>query len=278
MLPDNELLVIMKMNPKKLVVLGILAVFPTVQGSENPSGEISANAKLVRAGLYPKLDWSITYPTAPLDGLNLDGENGGESGGGLEGVAEIDPNGTIVPQKDLKMQVRVLAADFELTRQVYKWFRNWRGQYYQGLVSEKYQVPVKAWGCVRGGYWEEITDKTQDFIDPSAIVWEKDLAEDDEVIFSSQVDSSGLPRYRSGVSSPNVIVLKNGDVPPAYVGWQGQSSLGTHISAYLNPDGTIKLGPLDMIVAFELYYDMAGSQSSSGDMQDMLLHVTFQTR
>ena len=238
----------MKTTPKKLVVLAFLAVFPTVQGSENPTGNISANAEVVRAGSFPKLNWDITYPA------------------GITSVVDISPPGGILPKRDLMMQVRCLAADVQEKSYYYK-----RGYRY---VQYRY-ISVAGHGRKNNENWKQLFYNIQPYVDPSKIVWNEEVEDGDEIQFTALANYSGANRYYSGQGSDNVLILKNGDYPPAYATWDSQSTLGTHIAPYLNENGAVEIGPRDLIVAFELTHVMNATGNNEGDMQDMIFLLTF---
>ncbi|MFC0019409.1 hypothetical protein [Roseibacillus persicicus] len=240
----------MKMTPKRLFAPLFCALGLMAQAAENPVGEISADAALVRAGAYPKLDWNIVYPTSVLEWIS------------------ITPGGVIVPKSDLTMQVRVLAADVQSRKE------RWNG--WRWTVTYTY-ISVTGYGRINNKSWRQLFNNTQPYVNPSAIVWQDELEEGDEVIFAAKANYDGGSWYYSGEGSDNVIVLKKGDYPPSYATWDTQSTLGTHIAPYLDESGAVDIGPRDVIVAFELTHQMRASGNSEGDMQDMIVLLTFQT-
>ena len=243
----------MKITPKKLVMLSILAVFPTVEGSENPTGEITANAEVVRAGAYPKLNWSINYPP-PAEAEPI------------EDFIDVTPSGEIVSKTDVTMQIRCLAADVQEKSYYYK----------NGYRYTKYRyIDVAGQVRVDNEDWQWLFYNIQPYVDPSKILMQREVDEGETVLFRSQAAFSGSITYYSGESSENVLVLKNGDYPPSYTTWSTQSTLDTHIGPYLDENGAVDIGPLDLIVVFELTHDMSPSGNGGGDMQDMIFLLTF---
>ncbi|MGJ8723090.1 MAG: hypothetical protein ACSHYB_00920 [Roseibacillus sp.] len=239
----------MKTTSKKLAILALLAVVSASNAAEIPSGNISADAKLVLANnVYPKLDWNITYPSD------------------ITTIVTVTPPGGIVPKTDLTLHVRCLAADVQERREY------WNG--WKWVVSYRY-ISVTGYGRKNSNNWRLLFDNTQPYVNPSTIVWNEELEEGDEIKFASKANYSGGKWYYSGEGSSNVLVLKNGDYPPSYATWDTQSTLGTHIAPYLDENGAVDIGPRDLIVAFELTHSMS-SQGSSGDMQDMIYLLTFQ--
>lgn len=238
----------MKSKFRKLLFPYLIAVTSIAQATDSPTGDISVDAELVRAGAFPKLDWNINYPASVLEWIT------------------ITPGGVIVPKSDLTMHVRVLAADVQERTE---YWNGWRWN-----VSYRY-IRVTGYGRVNSRGWRLLFNNTQPYVNPSAIVWEEDLEEDDEVIFASRANFSGGSWQYSGQGSNNVIVLKKGDYPPSYSTWDTQSTLGTHIAPYLDANGAVDIGPRDVIVAFELTHDM--NAGNGGDMQDMIVLLTFQS-
>lgn len=241
----------MKTTSRKLAVLALLAVSLTSNASENPSGNISADSALVLAGTYPRLDWNINYPIS------------------IETIIEVTPPGEVVPKTDLTMQVRCLAADVQERRE---YWNGWRW-----VVSFRY-ISVAGYGRKNSNSWRLLFNDTQPNVDPTNIAWQEELEEGDVVRFAARANYSGGKWYYSGEGSANVLILKKSDYPPTYATWDTQSTLGTHISPYLNPDGSIDIGPRDLIVAFELTHVMnANANNNDGDMQDMIFLLTFQS-
>lgn len=236
-----------KLVPNVILSLGLLAALQSVSATDRPLGEISANSQIVRAGEFPKLDWNIVYP-------------------GINTMVDITPEGEVIPKQDVTMQVRTLAADVQQRRTSSN-----------GSVSFNY-IWVTGYGVVNNTNWQLLFNGTQPMVNPSEIVWSKDLEEGDEVRFAARANYSGGKWYYSAEGSPNVILLKDGDIPPLYSTWSTQSTLGTHISAYLSDDGKVDIGPRDVIVVFELTHVMdPNSNSNGGDMQDMIFLLTFQS-
>lgn len=237
----------MKINNTLSALAGLVGLVSVATAAEIPTGVIKASEDVVLAGSYPRLDWNITYPESVLE------------------VIEITPEGDVIPKSGLTMQVRSLAADVQ-RRTTY-----WNGWRY---VYEYEYINVLGQARVNNGLWRTIFNGVQPQVDANRVLWQTELKGGDEVTFRARVNLTGFPLYQSGANSPNVVLLKQGDVPPSYVTWDTQSSLGTHIAPYLDNQGRIDIGPRDVIVAFELTHQMPGSD---GDMQDMIMLLTFQS-
>ena len=247
--------------------------------AEDPTGTISVTEDIVRAGTFPRINWNIDFPASGGEG----NESGGEDNVGE--VVDIETPGTIVPRRDLVMQARVIAADVQRRTPVYvnqsRWYRS-GGRWFFGTfrVFSHYEfeyLRVLAKGQINGGSEAVLYQDVQPNVDSIRVVWQREIKEGDAVTFSSRVDEGGFGYYHSGVGSDNVLVLKNGDVPPEYSTWETQATLGTHISAYLDEEGRVDIGPRDLIVAFELTHELDSTRSDNeGDLQDMILLLTFE--
>lgn len=232
-----------------LLTLSLTVGLPlTATAADTPLGDISANAEVIRAGTYPTLDWSITYPQTLLDWVN------------------IDANGAIICTSPVNMQVRNLAADVQSRKTFWNGFR---------YVTSLSYVQVTCFGRVNSEGWRRVFQGFQPNINPSLIAWDRNLVTGDRVIFGARSSFDGHIWHYTGQSSQNVVLLKRGDVPPEHTTWTTQSTLGEHIDPYLNDDGVIDIGPRDVIVAFELTHIIPNA-NNEGDMQDMILLLTFQ--
>jgi hypothetical protein len=194
-----------------------------------PIGEISSDGDVYRTGTYPALSWQINHnPTSILDWVL------------------ITEDGKIVTRADVTVRVRVLAADVqELTK-------HFDGSDY---VEGSRYVEAGAYSSVESSNWREMFTGKQPLVDPTEIVWEQDLKENDELTFAARANFTGMKWHYSVQNEETVIILKDGQTPPVLASWSSQTTLGEHIEPYLDEDGKIDLGPRDIIVAFELTGD-----------------------
>lgn len=236
----------MHLRPLKLASLLIILTggIPVLHSLSNetdpaiPTGTLSATPKSVQPGTYPLLTWDITYPEKVTD------------------VVDIETPGKITPTEDLYMDVRVLGASFQSSP------GDWK--------------PIQAWVKADGSTsWSSFFYDTQPNVDPTKV-------------YHSQLVRAGRPNYFGGryywngwgyfhnttqTSSQNVIALVNGDEPPAYAPAFNQGDVESFLAPYLDDNGKIKIGPMDVIFLYELYSTNPGS--SYFDMQDLVLLVTF---
>ena len=104
---------------------------------------------------FPKLNWSIiTFPDP------------------ITSIIDVTPPGGIRPKKDLTMQVRCLAADVQERSYYYK-----NGYRY---VRYKY-VNVAGHARTNNDNWKLLFYNIQPYVDPSKILWEKEVEEGDTI-------------------------------------------------------------------------------------------------
>jgi|GEM_PF-2641553 len=77
----------------------------------------------------------------------------------------------------------------------------------------------------------------------------------------------------SNVGSPYVIVLRAGDIAPAYAGFDGQEGISAYLAPYMDPQTReITIGDNDVIFLFEYMDDLT---SEASDFQDLVVLCTF---
>jgi hypothetical protein len=77
--------------------------------------------------------------------------------------------------------------------------------------------------------------------------------------------------YASDNPGGHIIVLKNGDSPPAYAPFAHQASLASYLRSILDSKGKISIGPKDLVFLVEL----GSLDSQSSDFQDAVVLMTF---
>ena len=236
---------------KYLSLVGALfASSQSLVASDVPTGDISAARAIVKQGEFAHINWAITYP-------------------GIETLIDLSPDGGITPRVDVTMQARILAADVQQRttftsggRQFTKFSFIW----------------VTSYALVNDQVARLLFNGTQPSVNPEEIVWERDLNEGENITFAAGASFSGSRWYFSGRNDPNVLLLTDGDVPPEFTTWTTQSTLGTHISAYLDEEGRVDIGPRDVIVVFELTHTVTpGAGNNVGDFQDLIVLLTFES-
>jgi hypothetical protein len=228
-----------------------LALLPTgtarAQASDpsRPVGSLSAFPTVVRTGTYPTLTWNISYPSLVLDYITR------------------DPDGTLTPKRDLYMDVRILGASYQI------------GTYSDGTPKwgtvESY---VRADGATS---FTRIFQGIQTQISPTKIYYTKLCHSGRAIDFRSRCyNGSSWLSYRSTESlTANVVALVNGERPPDTVPAFQQQNIEAFLRPYLDSEGKLMIGPLDVVYLFEL--GQTNTSSSGFDLQDLVLLVTFRT-
>jgi len=223
-----------------LILIGIL---PT-SATDEPTGTLSVSSALVRENTQPTLTWDITHPSNDIDD-----------------IVDVDPDGPITPKTDLRMDVRIIGASI-------------------GPSSNSW-YPVQAKVAANGSSnFVEIFDNIHPEVDPTEIYFSTLVTEGNSNYFSGQfhtrLKTAGSGNFGTLFStqsaSDNIIILKNGQTPPTYGGFNGQSDVTTFLEPYIT-DGKIDIGPRDLIILFELF--ATSTSSSAFDIQDLVLLLTF---
>lgn len=209
-----------------------------------PVGTLDAYPVLVQTGTHPTLTWDIQYPESALD------------------VVTIDPgSGTVTPNVDLCMEVKVLGASYQIG-----WDR--RGRPVWGYV----QAEVRADG---DSNFTQFFYATQDDVKPSYIYYTRAVSANRPIDFRARCyNGYGWLPWRSTTSaSPNVVALVNGDTPPSTVPAFQQGNIESFLEPYLDGAGRIQVGPKDVVFLIEL--GQTDTSASGFDLQDLVVIATF---
>jgi hypothetical protein len=221
-------------------LLACLFSFSTAKAADAiPTGSLTVDRTMVREGVKSQLGWNITYPA-----------------GVTEIVEIIDPQ-TVKPKKDCTMKVRILGASFQET------------------VSSF--LNVEFYWNKNGGTFSKIFNGTQLLVNPSTVVLNTTVKKGDKLNFGGRGYRSGawLPLYNTGTTTPNVVVLTNGDKVPSTTPAFQQGNIETFLKPYLAADKkTISIGDKDLIVLMEL--GQTDPDNSGFDLQDLVTLVTFE--
>lgn len=210
-----------------------------------PVGWLSAYPTVVQTGTKPTLTWSSTYPSQVFDYIDV-----------------INP-ATIQLKKKLDIEVRVLGNGVTASRnnQTFSW------------------VNAEALLSYDGGSYDRIFYGKNTQVNPSQVVWskkKKDTQANDTIRFGGRYYYGGWGTlYTSSNSGMNVRTLVNGDTPPTITPMYQAPSLEEFIKPYLDAQGKVKIGPMDVIVFMELTHNNNQQSNPGYDLQDMVLLVTF---
>lgn len=129
---------------------------------------------------------------------------------------------------------------------------------------------------VGGGSYEQLFYGNQADVDPTKLLYVKDLAVGQTVDFGGRYVKSGgdwSPFYTTKNSSRQVIALINGDTPPTTFPLYQSAALASYLKPYLDSSGKVNIGPLSVLVVMEL--GQTDQSKSCFDLQDQVLLVTF---
>lgn len=216
---------------------------PTIPAA--PTGTISG-PDIVKVGIKPDLTWNILYPS------NLAGTNP---------PAFVNPPGTLVANTTVYATVQIVGTGItacSATRDSLAHFADVR-------VSLN-----------RSGY-KQIFYGTQTDVNPSKQLYIKKLTANQTLDFGASYVINGAltPFYTSLSSNMQVVSLVNGATIPTTFPLYQSSNLKSYLKPYLNSTGTVKIGPLSVLVLMEL-----GTKDRSAtcfDTQDVVLLVTVST-
>ncbi|TAE74194.1 MAG: hypothetical protein EAZ84_11590 [Verrucomicrobia bacterium] len=218
--------------------------------SMNPSipvGKITAFPLIVQPGTRPQLTWKIAYPSIVQD------------------VTDIEGVGTVVATEELDVEVRVLGA----------------GVTAGSTNSSSYQfVPTEAQLSYDGGSYTRIFYGTNNNVKPNQVVYRGTVLRGKKLRFGGRYyyNRKWGPYFNSQSSTPNVRTLVNGEVPPTSYPLYNAPTLQSFLRPYLDSEGRLKIGPMDLIVLMELTHTDAQKRDPGYDLQDMVLLVTFRSK
>ncbi len=231
------------------LLIAALALFvstaPT-QGQEEspqiPVGTLSAFPTIVQTGTHPTLTWSVTIPES------------------VEDIIEIQLPGTLVPKRDVIMDVRILGAGVTVSANNNAGFN---------FVPTECQINVDGKG------YSQIFYGTNNDVNPNDIVYTKNVKEGETVNFGSRYyyNNKWGTWYSTTNSGNNVVALKNGDTPPTTTPMHYAPTIESFIRPYLDEEGKIKIGPRDVLYLMELTH--TDRDHTGFDLQDMAVLVTF---
>ncbi|WP_226895666.1 hypothetical protein [Luteolibacter marinus] len=187
------------------------------------------------------MTWNITYPSSVKD------------------VVEVDDN-SITPKEPLCATIRVLGAGVTV-----------------GSGKSYSFVPTEAKVSYNGGSYEQVFYGTNDDVKPNKVVFYKDMTQGETLRFGGRYYYNGSwgPYFTSQSGTDNVRTLVNGDIPPTTNPMHTAPTLESFIKPYLDAEGRVKIGPMDVIVFMELTHYDSQKSDQGYDLQDMVLLVTF---
>jgi hypothetical protein len=120
---------------------------------------------------------------------------------------------------------------------------------------------------------------TNNNVNPNTIVYTRLVEVNKPLRFGGRYyyNSKWGPYFNSQSGTLNVRTLVNGQTPPTTYPLHTAPTLESFIRPYLDAQGKVKIGPMDVIVFMELTHTDAQRNDQGYDLQDMVLLATFRT-
>jgi hypothetical protein len=169
----------------------------------------------------------------------------------------------VVPTQNLYVDVRVLGAGVTVS----------------SSASNLQFVPTRAEVSYNGGSYQQVFYGTNNNVRPNNIVYTRLVERNKRLRFGGKYyyNNKWGPYFNSQSGTNNVRTLVNGDIPPTTYPLHNAPTLESFLRPYLDSNGRVKIGPMDVIVFMELtHYDSQASDPGY-DLQDMVLLCTFRT-
>lgn len=218
-------------------VLAAQAGAQTTQDPAIPVGSLTAFPTVVQTGTHPTLTWNINYPSQVKD------------------IVTITPPGTLTPKQNVYVDVRVLGASV-------------------ATATAYYPVEAQVKYTSTGSYSRIFYDK-QTKVNPATVLYTR-LAEKGKTLnFAGRYyyNNAWSSTYNTQSNANQVVALVNGEFPPSTFPDYQQPTIESFLRPYLDSQGRVKIGPMDVIYLFELTH--TNTSESGYDLQDLVLLVTF---
>ena len=140
-------------------------------------------------------------------------------------------------------------------------------------------IPVYGWASIdNGSTYYEIPDNGNGFAGGETLTFNDvenaEVAVKGRALYREGSSTRFDSTRRSNISTPYVIVLRNGDICPEHPGFDGQEEITELLSPYMDADTReITIGMNDVIFLFEFVSDL---NSDAADFQDLVVLATFE--
>jgi len=141
-------------------------------------------------------------------------------------------------------------------------------------ASSTNSYPTDARISFNGGSFVQLFYGTSSVVDPSHLLYSKKWKAGTKINFGGRyvVNNAWSPFYTTKNSNMQIVSLVNGDMPPTAFALDKSATLANYLKPYLDSNGKIKLGPLNILVLMEL--GGTNHAQSCFDFQDQVLLVT----
>jgi hypothetical protein len=144
--------------------------------------------------------------------------------------------------------------------------------YMVGAAVSNHRGYTKTFVKIGSGSWKKLYEGYGTDIDRNKVIVSGYAYEGDKVQFASYYSDTVGWVYNT---SDNAIVMRDGDIPDSKEGWGGDSSMEDYVRPYMNDDGSMKLGSLDLMIAAELTHTQSYKSSSGYDSNDSIALIRF---
>lgn len=208
-----------------------------------PVGWIDAYPTIVKAGTHPQVRWGINLPSQVPD------------------VADIIDGSTIKAKDTVCVECRMLGNGVTVH------YSNGDWQY----------VDAEAQISLNGSSYQRVFYGKNTQINPSTVVWKVDeLKKNQTIRFGGRYNWQNQwgPFFHSTGGTQNVRLLLNGQTPPTVTPMHGAPSLEDFVRPFLDPNGRVDIGPMDVIVFMELTHTDSQMAHQGYDLQDLVMLCT----
>lgn len=211
-----------------------------------PVGSLTAFPLIVQPGTRPQLTWTISYPSI------------------IQDYIDIEHPGTVVATEELYVDIRVLGAGVTVSSN----------------NSNLQFVPTQAQVSYDGGSYQQIFYGTNNDVRPNKVVYTKLIPKNKKLRFGGRYKYNNQwgPYFNSQSGTLNIRTLVDGEVPPTTYPLHNAPTLESFIRPYLDGQGRVNIGPMDVIVFMELTHYDSQNTNPGYDLQDMVLLCTFRTK
>lgn len=224
--------------------------FAVAQNSDNPkklpvipTGWLDAYPTIVQTGTHPTIRWGINFPSQVNDAVT---------------IAE---SGTITTTEETCIECIVIGNGVTAHFPDGSWV----------------QVPAEVFISLNGGSYEQIFLGTNENVNPDTVVWEhNEIPRGQSVNFGGryQMDGTSGPLYTTTDGTDNVRVMVDGQLPQ----FPKNVIKKEFIKPYLDADGRIDIGPMDVLVMMELTHTDSQQGQVGYDLQDIALLCTMKPK
>jgi hypothetical protein len=211
-----------------------------------PVGSLVVSPTVVQAGTKPSLTWDIMFPQT------------------IASVVHVTPPGKLTLLDDYYVDVQIIGSSVTTCS--------------NGQAASTASYPTDARMSVDGGSYFQLFYGTSADVNPSSLLYSKKLKKGSTINFGGRyvANNAWSSLYTTLSSNMQVVSLVNGDTPPTSFALDKSATLASFLKPYLDSEGKVKIGPLNVLVLMEL--GQTDHSESCYDLQDQVLLVTFRAK